>query len=167
MFSNLVAGLVFSLSPLEGLELISFCELWTTGLWTQCSRLAVLIPNTAVREPCWHPRSSLGYYGLHQCLWTMSCLQQWVQADAGGKMSRGCETIWYLPWVRSKSATVLISKGKSSWGALQHLGGGQTPTGQDTLHFQNVSRPGPVCLCVANAVISSWLRFETSQLTSS
>lgn len=32
---------------------------------------------------------------------TVSCLQQWVRADAGGKRGRGCDYV-YLPWVSSK-----------------------------------------------------------------
>lgn len=54
---------------------------------------------------------------------------------------------------------------KGTRGALQQVAGGQTFPSQHTQHFQNVSKPGPVCLCKANALISSWLHFETSQLT--
>lgn len=167
IFSDLVIDLVFSLTPFEGLGLISFCELRTTGLWTQCSLLAVLIPNTVDNRTLLP--SSLSPWSrndrLHQPLWTKSCLQQWLQADAGGKMGMAWACVIFA--LSTLEVCNSSQKERGTSGALQHLGGGQTLPGQDTLHFQNVSRPGPVCLHVANAVISSLLHFETSRLTSS
>lgn len=74
MFYSLVIDPVFSLTPFEGLGLMSFCELWTTGLLTQCSHLAVLIPNRAVTSA-----------GMLLLLWfTMDCISPCGECPVSG-----------------------------------------------------------------------------------
>lgn len=136
-------------TPLQGLGLISPGEFWLTGPCSgpPCSanaRHTLFIP--------W-----LHTYTLCQCSWTKSHLQQGWQGGAGGKFGLAQTSVFALSRLKACSSFHLRRKeGLCSILVVSR------PFAARTLHFQAIPSPGPVCLHVADAGISSWLHFETS-----
>lgn len=92
-----------------------------------------------------------------QCSWTKSHLQQGWQGSAGGKFGLAQTSVFALSTLKACSSFHLERKeGLCSILVVSR------PFPVRTLHFQAIPRPGPVCLHVADAEISSWLHFETS-----